>query len=134
MDVGISGTRNGANDKQLAEIKRQLLGLKAKGAVGFRHGDCIGVDAQAVEIARSLGYKIIKHPGPTSVKLSANTKADETFKWQPYLQRNRKIVDRSQVVLIVPEQQSEQVRSGTWSTYRYCKKTSTKYVLISPER
>jgi len=133
MDVGISGTRNGANDKQLTEIKAQLIGLKAKGGNIFRHGDCVGVDAQSAEIARDLGYRIIKHPGPMRRDLCANTKADETLKWQPYLKRNRKIVDKSQVVLIVPEHKAEQDRGGTWQTYRYAKKQDVTILMISPE-
>lgn len=103
---------------QLAKIKLLLIIYKERGAKIFRHGDCVGVDVEAADIARELGYYIIKHPGP----IGEGSKANETMSRLPYLDRNKVIVDMSDVMLIVPYTNIEVVRSGTWATYRYALK------------
>ncbi len=117
-DVGISGTRHGANPHQLIMIKVALINYKERGAKNFRHGDCAGVDVEAAVIARRLGYYIIKHPGPVGV----GSYADETFGPMSFLDRNKVIARMSDVILIVPHTNKEVLRSGTWSTYRYALK------------
>ncbi len=117
-DVGISGTRHGANSQQLAKIRYLLMNYKRQGATYFRHGDCQGVDVEAAEIARRLGYTIIKHPGPVGV----GSYADVTLDPMSFLDRNKVIARMSDVVLIVPHTNKEVLRSGTWSTYRYALK------------
>jgi len=117
IDVGISGTRYGANRKQISKITELLIGFKEQGAKKFRHGDCMGVDVEAAEIARELGYRIIKHPGPIGV----GSKADFTMDILPFLDRNKVIVRCSDIMLIVPHTNQEVLRSGTWATYRYAK-------------
>ncbi len=125
-NIGISGTRHGMNAKQKDKLASLLMKYKDDGAKNFRHGDCEGVDVEAVEIAEKLGYWIIKHPGPFGV----GSKADETWPPLPFLVRNKVIVDASDIVLIVPHTNGEVLRSGTWSTYRYAKKKSIRYVIV----
>ena len=125
-DVGISGTRHGANSKQLYEIKTLLMDFKERGAKNFRHGDCMGVDIEAADIARRLGYKIIIHPGP----IRMGTNADFTMNSLPFLDRNKVIVDMSDIMLIVPYTNEEILRSGTWATYRYAKKINVPVRMV----
>ncbi len=117
-DVGISGTRHGATSVQLAKITLLLGILKEQGAMNFRHGDCVGVDVEVADIAREFGYRIFVHPGPNGV----GSKADYEYCSMPFLDRNKMIVDMSDVMLIVPYTNKEILRSGTWATYRYAKK------------
>ncbi len=117
-DVGISGTRWGASSVQLAKIEILLIIFIERGAKKFRHGDCAGVDVEAASIARDLGYYIICHPGPRGM----GTKWDEIMPSLPFLDRNKVIVDMSDVMLIVPFTNEEILRSGTWATYRYAQK------------
>ena len=117
-DVGISGTRHGASPHQLIMIKVALIIYKERGAEKFRHGDCVGVDVEAAEIARELDYCIVSHPGPKGV----GSKADYIYDPIPFLDRNKVIVRMSDIMLIVPHTNIEVLRSGTWATYRYAKK------------
>lgn len=125
-NVGISGTRHGANATQLYEIKTLLMDFKEQGAKNFRHGDCIGVDVEAADIARKLGYFIIIHPGPFGV----GSKTDIILGRLPFLDRNKIIVDMSDVMLIVPYTNKEILRSGTWATYRYAQKKSVPVRMV----
>ena len=127
ITVGISGTRHGANPKQLDKIKAILKSYKRRGAEKFRHGDCIGVDVEAAEIARELGYSIISHPGP----LGVGSISDFTMERLPFLDRNKVIVRMSDVMLIVPHTNTEVLRSGTWATYRYAKKRNVLIRIIT---
>lgn len=128
--VGITGTRYGASATQYREMAMLLKELKDNGAEVFRHGDCYGVDIEAADIARNLGYYIIKHPGPSG----AGTKADEIELPLPFLFRNKVIVEKSDLLLVVPHTKTEQLRSGTWATYRYAKKIGRSYNLIIARR
>lgn len=126
INVGISGTRYGASPKQLNKIVELLMDFRKSGAKNFRHGDCIGVDIEAANIARKLGYYIIKHPGPIGMK----TEADETMVPLPFLDRNKVIVRMSGIMLIVPYSNKEIMRSGTWATYRYAKKINVPIRMV----
>jgi hypothetical protein len=62
--------------KQKEELAARLAFAYGGEGSQFHHGDCIGSDAQAAEIAVGLGYRIIAHPGcddfgaPRSARIS----------------------------------------------------------------
>lgn len=100
----------------------------------LHHGDCVGVDVEVAEIARELGYKIVKHP-PIKTDLQANHPSDEVRPAYSYFHRNRNIVDETDILLVVPYQDSWQPNGGTWYTYDYAiKKKKKNAVVFFPER
>lgn len=102
-------------------------------AICFNHGDCIGVDKQFHDLVRSFKPegKIIGHPPDNSFK-RAFCKFDAERESKPYLVRNKNIVDESTLLLVIPKEMAEQLRSGTWATYRYAKKQNKPIILIYP--
>lgn len=98
----------------------------------FHFGDCVGADAQACKIAYQKGMYIIKHP-PINQSKQAFCDADEERTPKDYLQRNYDIVDESDVVLATPKEIDEQLRSGTWATIRYARRTNKKLIIIYPD-
>ena len=130
MKVGVTGTREGATEYQLNELRSVLTELKG---TEFHHGDCVGVDAEAAAIAKELGYKIVCHP-PESNYLRAYFPADEMREPAGYLKRDRAIVDNVDVLIVVPLQMEWQAKGGTWYTHDYAKKTNKPYSVIWPEK
>ncbi len=124
----MTGTREGATEYQLKELRSVLQELKG---TEFHHGDCAGVDEQAAKIAKELGYKIVCHP-PVSDYLRAYFPADEMREPAGYLKRDRAIVDSVDVMLVVPLQMEWQPKGGTWYTHDYAKKKNKPYNVIWP--
>src|ERR1044071_9340564 len=89
----------------------------------FHHGDCVGSDAEAAEIVREefRAYKIIGWPSTLTEK-RAYFSSDVVHAPFPPLERNRFIVESTDVLLATPKERKETVRSGTWATIRYARK------------
>jgi len=130
MKVGFTGTQYGMTDHQKRAVRELLGRLKPS---EFHHGDCVGADEEAHEIVRSLPFevKIVSHP-PSNPKKRAFCKADEEREPKPYLERNRDIVDDTSVLVACPSSVKEVLRSGTWTTWRYARKSSREIYLIVP--
>jgi hypothetical protein len=105
--------------------------FKEDGYEILRHGDCIGVDEQAHYIAVELGYKIIIHPPENPIK-RAFCKDSITLAPLPYLDRNKQIVNNSDIIIAVPKENSQVLRSGTWSTVRFAQKQGKRIYIIYP--
>jgi hypothetical protein len=129
MKVGITGTREGATEYQLNELRSVLSGLDS---VEFHHGDCKGVDEQAAAIAKELGYKIVCHP-PESDYLRAYFPYDDCREPAGYLKRDRAIVDSVDVLIVVPLHEEWQPKGGTWYTHDYAVKINKPIILIWPK-
>lgn len=128
MKIGVTGTREGATEYQLAELRKVLTELKG---TEFHHGDCNGVDVQAAAIARELGYKIVCYP-PKSTEEQGFFGGDVMLPPAGYLQRDRAIVDSVDVLLVVPKQMEWQPKGGTWYTHDYAKKQNKPHNVIWP--
>ena len=128
MKIGFTGTQKGMTDYQKNSLRAALLCLEA---IEFHHGDCIGSDAEASEIARSLGYTIICHP-PNNESKRAFVKHNLMLPAKDYLARNHDIVDNTDILYACPDG-PEKLRSGTWSTIRYALKCEKKVVILLPE-
>lgn len=123
--IGFTGPRDGMSKDQ-SELLLTLLRVfsvqrpPTHSVVEFFHGDCIGSDAQAHEIAHSLGYRITIFP-PSNPALRAFCEADEILPAKDYLERDRDIVDNSDLLLAaaVPPPRAG---SGSWYTYNYASK------------
>lgn len=119
MKIGFTGTSKGMSPNQ----KLMLAGMILPGDE-FHHGDCVGADAEADEIARMNGAKVVIHP-PEDDKARAFCfgPEDDVRQPKPYLVRNRDIVDETELLIAAPLG-PEALRSGTWSTVRYALKRS----------
>jgi hypothetical protein len=106
-------------EEQEAELRRYLaFKVSRNERVILHHGDCVGADAAAHQIARDLGITVVVHP-PVSNKKRAFCEGDQELPPKEYLVRNRDIVDASQVLVATPGGFQEKRRSGTWATVRY---------------
>ena len=139
MKLAFTGTQTGATAKQGAALSKFF----GKYLVNeFHHGDCVGADAQAHSIACSWHTKnIIIHPPIKTAKRAYCEKLytfDEKFttivilKPKDYLVRNKDIVDACNVLIACPKTMTEELRSGTWSTIRYARKTGKKVIILEP--
>lgn len=135
LHVGFTGTQTGMTGPQQTRAYRLLLALKA---TVLHHGDCIGADDQMDRIGRELGLTIYIHP-PTNPSKRAwcNTlPIGETwteFPAQPYLTRNKAIVDSVRTLIAAPKSMTEELRSGTWSTVRYARKPGWTVLVVWPD-
>jgi hypothetical protein len=128
--IGFTGTQKGMTEAQ----KKTLRGLLDGGAGELHHGDCIGADAEAHDIADECGYAIILHP-PTNYSKRAWCEAPKHMMRpeKPYLDRNRDIVRETASLIAAPAEPEEQLRSGTWSTVRFARKAGKPVFVILPD-
>lgn len=136
MIVGFTGTRHGMNAFQQQALFFLLKGFKP---IYAHHGCCVGADEQFVSlllgdesIARNI--RIIYHPANSSA-LEFNyilRERDIERDRKDYLERNRDIVNESDVILACPFENTEIQRSGTWMTIRYAKKIKRPLIVILP--
>jgi len=134
-DVCFTGTRDGMTRKQKHELRMKLIEVKSPHII-FRHGDCRGADYEAAEIAESLGYIIIAHPGinrqgksPTRGYFPANTL---TLDPKLYWVRDRDIVVASDLLIGAPKSQIRTQGSGTWLTIGIAERLEKPHIILLP--
>lgn len=133
MNIGFTGTQSGMNSKQQQELALLLEHLRDEDMLDeeltvFHHGDCIGADEEAHKIANILGLSIVIHP---PINDSKRAFCDGILKEpKPYLKRNHDIVDACDVLFVAPKGNKEELRSGTWATYRYAMKLEKAVILL----
>jgi hypothetical protein len=125
MIAGFTGTRVGMNAQQCVELKQLLIFHEV---TELHHGMCIGADFQAGFIARKLNIRIVGHPPINESKLM-RTYCDEIKTPDEYLERNHNIVDATEMLFAGPSQ-PEYLRSGTWATVRYARKTYKPVIIL----
>lgn len=130
MKIGFTGTRHGLTEPQWTALWH-LLG-ELNGGFEFHHGDCVGADAAAAAMARQRGYHVAAHP-PTDWRLRAVTPSHEYREAKPFLERNRDIVDETELLIGCPAEPTEQRRGGTWHTIRYARRLGRRVVVINPD-
>lgn len=129
--IGFTGTRNGLTPQQRGHLETLLESFGPDDV--FHHGDCVGADAQAHEVALSQGISIHIHP-PKDDWYRANCKdAAHIAEPKPYLERNHDIVDSCDVLIAMPSSKREVLRSGTWATIRYARKRKKSIVIAFPD-
>lgn len=117
LRLGFTGTREGMTDQQKDKL---ILILDNYAIDQLHHGDCVGADEFAHNLAKNMGIFVVVHP-PIDPRLRAWCVGDETREPLPYIERNHNIVDETGHLFVAPRTKEEQVRSGTWATYRYAK-------------
>lgn len=132
MNVGMTGTRKGMTNVQRQKLEQLLVSMFIDHDESiFHHGDCIGADAEAHNIAERLGYTIWVHP-PEKDEVRAFKKGEYIEGTKGYFARNRDIVDCSSILLATPVTNFETPKGGTWYTIRYAAKVGVKCIIIWP--
>lgn len=139
MNIGFTGTRNGMTDKQRESFTRLLNLWRAK---VFRHGACVGADADAVIAVRATlpDCRIIAHPGQPAnggenehLSHLAINGSDETLPAKGHFARNRDIVEASDGMIATPWQNEPQpagTGGGTWYTIQYAQKAGKPVMIL----
>lgn len=128
MRVGMTGTRDGMTGYQKEMFTSFLM---RDDVTELHHGDCLGADKDAHDIAVKVGgIKIVIHP-PEKSDLRAYCVGDEYRKEKNYFARNRDIVNESDVLLGTPKSVSNK-RGGTWYTINYSKGKDKPTGIIHP--
>jgi hypothetical protein len=125
MRIGFTGSRDGMTDAQRSQLEWMLAVQSVAGGVEFHHGDCIGSDAEAHDIARQLGYKIVIHP-PVNDELRAFCKGDVVLEPKEYHARDRDIVDDTDMTFATPRYHSR----GTKYTIGYADEVNKPCLVI----
>ena len=119
--VGVTGTQSGMTVEQASSFEGYLERWSTDGAEDSRltvdliHGEAQGVDTQAAAIAKDLG-------------IAVSTPDTQTG----HFARNREIVDRCDLLVVIPWQDEWQSEGGTWYTYDYAKKQGVEVLVIWP--
>ncbi len=124
--VGFTGSRKGITDAQAGMLRGLLCPVTT-----FHHGDCIGADQAAHDIARESGSWIVGHPC-TLFGMRAHCRCDQLLPPRAPLVRNRNIVDACNYLIACPNTKEEVLRSGTWATIRYSIKQKKPLVIVYP--
>lgn len=135
MKIGFTGTRQGMTPQQrtsLSFVLRAYVQTNGSNRLPFHHGDCIGADSEAHNIARDLGCYIIIHP-PTKSSNRAYRGGDFVHATLPYMDRNRAIVAECDVIIGCPKEYDTVRRSGTWATMRFAQRAGKPVVMIRPD-
>ena len=132
--VGFTGTQKGMTEVQGRGVLRLLKQLSP---TSFHHGDCIGADADAHDLAVCLNIPIIIHPPTKSSKRAFCHKRSSLVEISvldefDYLARNKHIVNDCLVLIAAPKGMEEELRSGTWSTVRYARKHKKVVLIVWP--
>jgi hypothetical protein len=132
MQVGFTGTQRGMTEAQKAHLQIVLCGFGRGGEL--HHGDCIGADSEAHDVADACGYCIILHPPSNPYKRAWREVPRHLMRPElPYITRNHRIVNETEWLIATPSEFEEQLRSGTWSTVRYARRQRRKICLILPD-
>lgn len=139
--VGFTGTQSGMSLGQKKYFRDRFVDLalqarKDKIHLYFHHGDCIGADANAHDIVAELKLAlpfvitIYVHP-PLDGRKRAYRQGDFMMPTKPYIERNHDIVDACSLLFVTPKTNVEEIRSGTWATYRYAMKKGVPVYMVS---
>ena len=129
MKVGFTGTRRGMSHLQIAGLWRVFVDI---GMTSLHHGGCVGSDEEAHYIAYDLSVFTVVHQPFYQNKCFDYSDADELRPPKPYLERNKDIVDETDVLVATPDG-VERLRSGTWSTVRYALKQGRTVYIVWPD-
>ena len=119
--VGVTGTQSGMTPEQKEKFAQFLKWWTTDGAEDTRltvdliHGEAEGVDVEAAGIANDLGIRVSTPETKTG-----------------HFARNREIVDRCDVLVVIPWEDEWQSEGGTWYTHDYAKKKGVHIVTIWP--
>lgn len=121
---------------QVVSRLRYLSITDRTSTVTFSHGGCVGADHEAhnLLLTRQMGFRVEIYPASdVDWKYVSRDKGAIKYPPAPALERNREIVNRSQILLAAPKTNSQVLRSGTWSTVRYAIGRGVPVLLLKRE-
>jgi hypothetical protein len=136
MKLGFTGSEGGMSTAQLHTLK-QFVFDEIDDIDEFHHGCCVGADTQALLLIHGVfdsfmdrdSIATVLHYHPPADMSRASDLREFPGTWhrpRPYLDRNHDIVDACDVLIAAPKTDEEQVRSGTWATVRYARKSGVE--------
>ena len=129
--LGFSGTRAGMTRLQRVMFTQVIQHLNAN---ELHHGAAPGADEQAHKIFRATYPQRFAELYPSWYPAQIQKTAwDVTNHPNKPLIRNKMIVDACDVLVITPKTAQEELRSGTWATYRYAKQQGKRVYKINPD-
>lgn len=133
MNIGVSGTRKGITDAQRGRLY-DLFSAPALKDGKLTHGGAKGVDEDAAWMWDRIHGPLSADVCPSDLRPDGNYpeplyKADP----KPPLSRNKDIVDNVDIMVILPQQDHEVLRSGTWMTYRWAIRQHVFTIVILPD-
>lgn len=127
--VAFTGTQEGMTKLQRKAFRTLLWEMEPKVLI---HGDCIGADAQAHDIAVKFEIEVWIRPCWIRAKRAFKEGKLLADPEDP-IERNHKMVDQSHAVIGCPKQVEPQLRSGTWATLRYARKRDSLRWIVYPD-
>lgn len=133
MKVGFTGTQRGMSAKQLVALTELFAKYRDK-ITEFHHGDCIGADRQAHDIACAMigEDKVYIHPPDVDTK-RAFCESPHILRPQGYLARNVAIVEATDRLIAAPKKGPAAIRSGTWYTVRRARERKRPVLILQAE-
>lgn len=130
--LGFTGRREGVSLEQVGSLEELIKNTSFKVAV---HGDCIGADAVFHDVVRKLkpDVKIEIYPA-LHPDFKANKHADLSHVPMKALERDKIMANKVEFMIAMPSTNHEILRSGTWATIRYSRKSNTvkRIIIINP--
>lgn len=119
--LGFTGTRLGLRSAQTSTLLKAFRFFMPS---VFSHGDCVGADDEANAAIEAwhdiIGTQVIIRPCDMPEQRAWNRPESAIiYPAEPPLERNKKIVMESDVLIACPGGYVEELRSGTWATIRY---------------
>lgn len=134
MRIGFTGTRYGLTVEQMESLADLFtLFVRQAGVSEFHHGDCIGSDEQAHYLAQYFLVPVTIHPPLRGDLRAFCQRAAAIRAADQYLQRNRNIVDDTDILIATPRSFTPERRSGTWATVNYARKIGRPIFIINPD-
>lgn len=141
MILGFTGTTKGMTDAQ-HRVVREFLLSQADRITETHNGGATGVDLQCFVMTREFLPTELDHIWPSSYHhggplsfVHELTSLNRVWIHEPLppLERNHEIVNHCTDLLACPGEMTEQLRSGTWATIRYARKTRTPIWFVFPD-
>lgn len=132
MIIGFTGSRHGMTQAQKDALKSVLRVFEPS---EVHHGLCVGADEQFHHIVRGLftSCRVIGHPPANTLKMaSISSQCDHVLHPEPYLNRDRAIVDACNTLIATPGTHTAIPHSGTWYTIQYARKCGVTAYIIYP--
>lgn len=128
--IGFTGTREGMTPRQKATVLRLFI---ENMPFTFVHGDCVGADDNAHDLAIRVGAPVVHRPCTLTSQRAFGAGAKKVYPPKPPLDRNREIVIGSGLMIAAPKGFVEEHRGGTWYTIRYARQTETPLIIVWPD-
>ena len=132
--ITVTGTRHNTDLSidQRRNFEHRIHKLFDTGYTYLQHGDACGADSFAHDVALSLGFQIVIHP-PSNPKHRAFCTGGIVHPVESYQVRNLNMVSSCDMVLALPNTNTEVLRSGTWQTVRMARQKELPIVIFFPD-